>query len=61
MEIKQITDDDVRNVLTSLFKECHSENPNFKSILAKAFTLGEHVGTYKIKEKINNIFKDNGK
>lgn len=61
MEIKQITDEDVKNVLTSLLKECIGENPNFKSILAKAFTLGEQVGKYKIKEKINNIFKDNGK
>lgn len=61
MEDFKLSKNDVKNILTSLWNECNGENPNFKSIIAKAYTLGEKYKEFEIKEKINNIFKDNGK
>lgn len=59
MENVKITENDVKNILTELWKECQSENANYKLILAKAYTLGEHVKELELKENLHTFFNEN--
>jgi hypothetical protein len=62
MHKKKITFDDVKKssqiMLNNLYKSCLSKEPDYKSILQTAFTLGMAYRETQIKEGIDIVFNE---
>ena len=53
-----MTQNELKEGMEILYKECFTENQNFRKIIAKAVQLGMKYQEEKIKEGINIVFEE---
>ena len=53
-----MTEQQLKDGMTYLEKECHNDNSNYKKIIAKAVQLGMKYQEEKIKEGIKIVFNE---